>query len=263
VLSDYVVNPKGGLTKILPEFVFFPSFKLAADSLIANHPVTFLKSLQKAVASSKTPTLSAYQAQLSEEFNALFNEDQSNPDFAAGARAAHALIVQTYQTHTGPTNWTNFQDIGAWGDHVTERSSITEFCQFCNGRGTAAYFHAFKDSNGNALDGSNPNGYVLTFSAEQLPQAARFWSVTAYTPDTIELVSNPANKYVVASYTPGLVTNNGSVSIFIAQELPPGAPEPNWLPVPNGPFNIMLRVYGPQGTVTQGLYIPPPIVPAQ
>jgi hypothetical protein len=263
VLSDYVANPKGGLTKILPEFVFFPSFKLAADSLIANHPVTFLKSLQKAVASSKTPTLSAYQAQLSEEFNALFNEDQSNPDFAAGARAAHALIVQTYQTHTGPTNWTNFQDIGAWGDHVTERSSITEFCQFCNGRGTAAYFHAFKDSNGNALDGSNPNGYVLTFSAEQLPQAARFWSVTAYTPDTIELVSNPANKYVVASYTPGLVTNNGSVSIFIAQELPPGAPEPNWLPVPNGPFNIMLRVYGPQGTVTQGLYIPPPIVPAQ
>jgi hypothetical protein len=263
VLSNYMANPKAGGTKIRPEILFFPSFKLAADSLIANHPVTFLKQLQQAVASSNTPTLSAEQALLSETFNGLFNEDESNPDFAAGAQAALALIVQVYQTHTGSTNWTNFQDIGAWGDHVIERSSITEFCQFCNGRKTAAYFHAFKDSNGDALDGSNPKGYVLTFSAQQLPQAARFWSVTAYTPDTIELIRNPANKYVVASYTPGLVTNNGSVSIFIAQQLPPGAPEPNWLPVSSGPFNIMLRVYGPQGTVTQGLYIPPAIVPVQ
>jgi hypothetical protein len=138
---------------------------------------------------------------------------------------------------------------------------MTEFCQFCNGRRTAAYFHAFKDSNGDALNGSNPEGYVLTFSAQQLPQAARFWSVTAYTPDTVELIRNAANKYVVASYTPGLVTNSdGSVSIYIAQELPAGAPEANWLPVSSRPFNIMLRVYGPEGSVTQGTYIPPAIV---
>jgi hypothetical protein len=45
VLSDYVAHPKAGGTRILPEILFFPSFKLAADSLIANHPVTFLKQL--------------------------------------------------------------------------------------------------------------------------------------------------------------------------------------------------------------------------
>jgi hypothetical protein len=113
VLSDYVADPKAGRTKILPELVFFPSFKFVADRLIAKHPIRFLKQLQQAVASSNTPTLSADQALLSEKFNGLFNGDESNPDFAAGAQAAHALIVQLYQAHTGPTNWTNFQDIGA------------------------------------------------------------------------------------------------------------------------------------------------------
>jgi hypothetical protein len=36
-----------------------------------------------------------------------------------------------------------------------------------------------------------------------------------------------------------------------------GVPEANWLPVPLGPFNIMLRVYGPEGGVADNTYVPP------
>jgi hypothetical protein len=36
-------------------------------------------------------------------------------------------------------------------------------------------------------------------------------------------------------------------------------PMANWLPIPSGAFNIMLRVYGPQGTVEAGTYVPPGI----
>lgn len=32
----------------------------------------------------------------------------------------------------------------------------------------------------------------------------RFWPLTAYTPVSFELIPNRANKYLVASYTPGL-----------------------------------------------------------
>jgi hypothetical protein len=48
--------------------------------------------------------------------------------------------------------------------------------------------------------------------------------LTAYTPEAIELVPNPAQKYAVASYTPGLQPNvdDGSVSIYMAQQLPAG-----------------------------------------
>ena len=88
----------------------------------------------------------------------------------------------------------------------------------------------------------------------------RFWSLTAYTPEAIELVPNPANKYAVASYTTGLQSNtDGSLSIYMAQQLPAGVPMANWLPIPPGAFNIMLRVYGPEGTVKDNTYVPPGI----
>ena len=50
----------------------------------------------------------------------------------------------------------------------------------------------------------------------------------------------------VASYTPGLVTaQDGSVSIVIGGGQAKGIPQAIWLPIPNGPFSLMLRAYGP------------------
>ncbi len=74
---------------------------------------------------------------------------------------------------------------------------------------------------------------------------------------------NQENKYVVASYTPGLFTDpqDGSVTILMSTSLPKDFPEANWLPVPYGPFNVMLRDYGPEGSVLDGTYLPPPVVP--
>jgi hypothetical protein len=45
----------------------------------------------------------------------------------------------------------------------------------------------------------------------------------------------------------------------MARVLPAGVPMANWLPIPRGPFNIMLRVYGPEGTVEDNTYVPPGI----
>ena len=84
--------------------------------------------------------------------------------------------------------------------------------------------------------------------------------MTAYTPDSIELIDNSADKYEVASYEPGLQTSaDGSISIYIATELPSGVPAANWLPVAAGRFNVMLRVYGPEGSVADNTYVPPGI----
>jgi len=43
------------------------------------------------------------------------------------------------------------------------------------------------------------------------PEASRFWSLTAYAPEAIELVPNPINKYVVASYTGAQLNPDGSL----------------------------------------------------
>jgi hypothetical protein len=103
----------------------------------------------------------------------------------------------------------------------------------------------------------------LRFPKGTLPQAERFWSITAYTPDAIELIANPLNKYLIGDYTPGLqYDKDGSLSIYLSTERPAGVPVANWLPVQKGPFNIMLRVYGvvSGSDVANNTYLPPPVV---
>jgi hypothetical protein len=176
--------------------------------------------------------------------------------------------VSNYLTNTGATNWIHFRNIGDWRDDVPadvlDRSSITEYIQLGNSISTAAYYHAFSDGEGNALDGSNQRVYVLKFRADQIPAAKRFWSLTAYTPNAIELVPNDLDKYVVASYTPGLhydqeSDGSRSLTIYLSEESPIGKPLANWLPIPGGKFNTILRVYGPDGDVASGTYVPPAI----
>jgi hypothetical protein len=257
-------DPAKRTTLILPEIVFSVPFKTAADALLTTDPVAFLRQLQVAVLSSQTPPLSPYEQALSDRFNILFDGGYAgeDSDFARGARAAHTAILDNYLAHLGPNSWIHFTNIAAWGDQVLDRASITEFIQFGNGIETAAYYHTFRDGAGCELDGSDPRGYVLTFPAGQTPPVERFWSLTTYTPDAIELVPNPVNKYVVGSYTDGLTYNpDNSLSIYLATKLPLGAPPANWLPVPEGKFNIMLRVYGvvPNSNVANNTYVPPGI----
>lgn len=258
-------SPKGDTTLILPELAFATPFKVIADKLTAIDRIGFLKQLQVAVAGPNTPPMSAYQQLLSNRFNELFGDGEFEPkqddlrlvkQFTRGVKKARELIMHTYLDHLGPTNWIHFDNIGQWGDEVIERASISEFIQYGNGPATAAYYHTFRDSNNQPLNGSG-TVYILTFPANDLPQANRFWSVTAYTPKAIELIQNSTKKYLVASYTPGLQSNNdGSISIYMSVNLPQGVPEANWLPVRNGPFNIMLRLYGPLQPAG-GDYVPP------
>ncbi len=261
-LSAYQDDPSGGGTRVVPVSYYAAPFKTVADGLIRYRPLVFVRQLRTAVHSSITPPLTLQEQALSDAFDRLLASDNARIRRAlrAGARAAHEAILDNYLGSRGPTNWIHFTNIGDWGDNVLDRASITEFIQYGNGISTAAYYHTFRDARGAVLTGSRRNGYVLTFPAGELPPAGRFWSVTAYTPQSIELIPNAADKYLVASYTPGLVTNaDGSVSIYISRVRPAGVPAANWLPVGRRPFNLMLRVYGvqPGSSVANNTYLPP------
>jgi hypothetical protein len=263
-LSDYLNDPNAGPAQILPEFVFAFPYKAAAVKLIQEQPIVFLASLQKALLAGTTPPMTQQEQVLSDTFNMLFQNPANYPQLIAGAQAAHDAIDHNYLTHTFMgTTWITFTDIGNWNadsQGYLNRSSITDYIQYGNNHSAAVYYHSFRDSNYNQLDGTSKS-YTLTFLKGQQPDVSRFWSVTAYLPLGIELVPNDANKYVVASYTPGLVTgDDGSVTIYMSNSKPDNVPEANWLPVPKGPFNVMLRAYGPQGTVLNNTYVPPPVV---
>ena len=266
--TGYALDPSGGATNVLPEYYFAVPFKTIADGLIKYAPLTFLRQLQSAVHSTNTPPLTTQEKALSDAFDHLFGAANvvTRAAFRAGARTAHTAILDNYLNNRGPNNWIHFTNIGNWGDNVLDRASITEFCQYCNGITTAAYYHTFRDKYGAPLDGNARHGYVLTFRPNGQPPRERFWSITAYTPQSIELIPNAARKYLVASYTPGLVENRDhSVSIYISRVRPAGVPKANWLPVSNRPFNLMLRVYGvkPRSSVANNTYVPPAVVRAR
>jgi len=261
-LKDWRKDKSGGATAILPELFFAAPFKTAADTLATRKPLTFLQQLQAAVMSTNTPPMSTEEQALSDRFNALFAEGGDMFEFANGTQAAHQLILDDYLTHTDANNWIDFTNIGTWKPReFLDRAAITEFIQYGNNHSTAAYYQAFKDGGGAPLNGSDGAVYVMHIPKNRIPQADRFWSFTAYTPQSIELIRNDAKKYNVASYTPGLVYDqDGGVTLYFSKVRPDDAPEANWLPVGSGLFNIMLRVYGPEGDVEKGTYKPPAIV---
>ena len=53
---------------------------------------------------------------------------------------------------------------------------------------------------------------------------------------------------------------DGSI-IFCIQKASPGKDkEANWLPAPDGPFYMVLRLYGPEPDALEGKWTPPPVV---
>lgn len=266
-LDKYDPSGESGRTLVLPLFFFAPSVKFMADEGIAKAPEAFLATLQEAMTSPTTQPVTDDDRALMQRFDAAFADARNAVDHDSGplaeiirgAQAAWSGIINRWQSHRGSTNWIHFDNIGHWGTNYLDRAALTEYIQIGNDRTAAYYANAFVDASGLPLDGGS-FGYSIHFTKEQLPQYERFWSLTAYTPEYIELVPNSLDKYVVASYTPGLETaEDGSVTIHIQADPPKRSSEANWLPVPKGPFSLLFRVYGPQGSALEGTYVPPKI----
>src|SRR5262249_12705159 len=250
-------------TLIAPELLFSVPYKAIAVHMIGTEPLSFLYLLQWSVLSPNTNALTSDEREVSDAFNQFFSDPANYSQMTAAAQAAHADIDSDYLTkRIGGTTWIHFTNIGEWLNppQYLDRSAVTDYIQYGNNIQAAGYYHSFNDTHGNQLDGSG-HSYILRFSKDQIPDVSRFWSVTAYLPVGIELVPNSANKYVVASYTPGLVHDpkDGSITIYMSVTKPEATLQPNWLPIPPGPFNILLRAYGPGSDIKNNSYIPPPI----
>ena len=102
-------------------------------------------------------------------------------------------------------------------------------------------------ANGEVLDGSKHN-YTLTFRRGQFPPVNAFWSVTMYDGKTQLLIENPINRYLINSpMLPDMKKNaDGSLTLYIQKDSPGKDKESNWLPAPNGPIYLVMRLYWPK-----------------
>jgi len=135
-----------------------------------------------------------------------------------------------------------------------------------NDAAEATYPFTRHDSEGHPLDGSRYR-YVLRFEPDALPPVEAFWSITMYYSGSQFLVPNPIHRYHVDS---GMLADlerdpDGSIPIYIQHESPGAGKEPNWLPAPEGPIFLVMRLYVPREAPPsvlppgQGSWKPPPV----
>lgn len=124
----------------------------------------------------------------------------------------------------------------------------------------AIYLPYFVDADGNKLDASQ-HRYTMRFEKSQLPPAHAFWSITLYDGKTQLLVRNPLQRYLLNSTM--LETfkfgEDGSLMLYVQKDSPGADLESNWLPAPDGPFYLILRIYLPKPEVLSGTWKQPPL----
>jgi hypothetical protein len=153
--------------------------------------------------------------------------------------------------------------IGSYGSDYLQRASIWAGGPLANFPEESLYPSAIVDADGKPLDGRNGR-YTLTFPADQLPPVEFFWSVTAYDRVTGMLVKNPIDRYSLGNRTRGVeYAKDGSLSVYVQKDSPGKDREANWLPVPDGPFYLSMRLYGPKPAALNGGWKPPFLILAK
>ena len=85
------------------------------------------------------------------------------------------------------------------------------------------------------------------------------------------LIKNPIDRYLINSpMLPELKKNaDGSLTLYIQKDLPGADKESNWLPAPDGPIYLAMRLYWPKTEAPsvlppgEGTWKPPAIVVAK
>jgi hypothetical protein len=113
------------------------------------------------------------------------------------------------------------------------------------------------DANGDKLDGSNR--YTMRFASGEGPPVNAFASLTMYELPESLLVANPIDRYLINSpMFPELKKDaDGGVRLYIQHDSPGKDKESNWLPAPQGPFMMAMRLYWPKKEALDGTWQPP------
>jgi hypothetical protein len=114
------------------------------------------------------------------------------------------------------------------------------------------------DAQGRPLDGRRP--YVITLPPGAAPPARAFWSLTVH-PGKATLPGECRGRLAIGDRDPLWYEPDGTLTILLQTDPPEGAWR-NWMPTPEGPFGLALRLYWPQPAALDGSWRPPPVRPA-
>lgn len=152
--------------------------------------------------------------------------------------------------------WGVNYDLGNYGTNYQMRAFVAVGGLGANLPQDAIYPSTSVDADGKQLNGSN--NYILHFDKGQTPPVNAFWSLTMYDPSGY-MIKNPINRNVIGDRSNLKQNSDGSTDIYVQFKSPGKDKESNWLPAPEGDFNILLRLYWPKEEVTNGTWRIPAI----
>lgn len=177
-----------------------------------------------------------------------FDPSKLDPVVAKGLQNAFPVAMEKLEAASKETG----APVNGWrvppmvlGDFGTEygvRAVVSLIGLGANLPADAVYPSAFVDGDGQPLNGAHR--YVLHFEKGATPPVSAFWSVTMYDAQSF-FVDNNLSRYAISSWMPLKRNADGSLDIYIQHASPGKDKETNWLPAPNGDFNVTLRMYWP------------------
>jgi hypothetical protein len=173
---------------------------------------------------------------------------------AEGLRDGYDAIRQHVRALGGAVaGWAVNDQVASFGDDHLRRAAVAHSQIYVNPPEEASYPVCELDSEGRALDGADAD-YRITF-APGTPPVRGFWSLTMYH-SVGNLVENELGRYAIGDRSLGLErARDGSLEIHVSARRPDRGAA-NWLPAPEGPFRLMLRLYWPSDPSWQ----PPPVI---
>ena len=140
------------------------------------------------------------------------------------------------------------------------RTAAARMGLYGNSAAEAIYPTFQLDADGEPLDGS-AHSYTMTFAEDGLPPVKAFWSLTMYDGKTQLFIENPLDRYLLNSemLEEFVRQENGSLELYIGKDAPAADRQPNWLPAPDGPFYLVMRLYGPEPAALEGRWSPPEV----
>jgi hypothetical protein len=197
--------------------------------------------------------------------NQTFDADSLSPEIRKAIEEGRA---DAWQANEEVVKRVNARELAS-GDFLGSRESLKNNYVFRmhgtvagiwgNAKEEAIYPGYYLDSKGQRLEGNNC--YTLRFAPDKYPPVNAFWSMTMYNMPARLLVANPINRYLINSpMLPDLKKDaDGGLTFYLQHDSPGKDKESNWLPAPEGPFLVTLRLYWPKREALDGTWKQPPV----
>jgi hypothetical protein len=165
------------------------------------------------------------------------------------------MIINGLSNAKPVNGWSVNAGLGDYKTNYAYRAGVAFGGLGANLDADAIYPASMTDIDGVPYNGSK-HKYVWHIDAGKEPPANAFWSLTMYDNNGF-LCANPIRRFAIGDRNNLKKNADGSVDIFIQKDNPGKDKESNWLPAPDGPFNLLLRIYWPKEEMTHGNWIVP------